>query len=86
MGQKQIKKMRREQRKILEEVRPIFSQAVKELEGDRDLLDEWIEMVLFLKMNEQGIPITEYLPSKLGFKAKLTIFTPEFSRRNEYTP
>jgi hypothetical protein len=77
MGQKQIKKIRREQRKIFQEIEPILSQAVHELGGDRELLDQWVEMVLLFRPRESELPITEFLPSRMGFDVTPSIFMPD---------
>ena len=76
MGQKQIKRMRRELRKISAAITGILPQAERELDQDHDAIDEWLEIVLTAKWENPEIPISDLLPSKLGIATTLTIFRP----------
>lgn len=77
MGQKQLKKIRRVHRLITQEIEPILPQILRELDHNQEKFDRWFQMAVFLKMQASEIPLSEYMPAKLGFPVRPPIFNPK---------
>lgn len=69
---------------VAQQFEPIIEQAVHELQGDRQRLKEWVALATLCFIDDRGQrPIEQYLPSRLGFGIKSSVFMPHI---NEYRP